>query len=203
MKITDLKTGATVGYKRANVAKALIVLTIIISAGIFISLYNFWNNNPSEVYNKWYNYAWFSVWIVSGITFSMWFYRAYANLKLMGIAKTKWDPWWAVIGVWVIVANLIVPYLIMRELNTLCVTDDKKRKRNVSLAIVWWLFMLISVVISWVAQSYTSGYVTYSEFKTGIVLHAIRYLLFLLSGGILIKLITDISQFQKAKVTNA
>ena len=197
MKIGDIKAGAVVSERRGRLAIVFIVLAIIVSGGIFVVLWNGWHNTNNLLFNKYYNISWYVVWVVSGITFSFWFHRSYANLKLMGISKTKWDPLWAVLGVWVIVANLFLPYIIMKEINTLSAEKNNKPPNNFIVS-AWWIALLTSVFIGWIASAHTNGHVTYDEFKTGTVLHFIRYAFFLLSGVILIKLIASINHYQKA-----
>lgn len=198
MKIVDLQKGLSVLDVRRNLSILFILLTMIVSAGVFISLGNTWHNKPSVVFNKWYNISWYSVWIISGIFFSMWFYRAYSNLKLLGISKPKWDPYFAALSIWVPIANIYLPYAIMKELYTSSKVGDIQKGKVSRLPLVWWVTLILSVLLGWIALTHTSGHVTYSEFKTGIVLHILRYILFGFSGLILTKLIINISKYQQS-----
>lgn len=197
MTIVDLQKGLSVLKKRRNVSVLFILLNMIVSAGVFISLGNIWHNEPSVVFNKWYNITWFSTWIISGIFFSVWFHRAYSNLKLMGIPKPKWDPYFAALSIWVPIANLYLPYAIMKEIYTSSTVCYNKKEKASRLPLVWWITLIVSVLIGWIALTHTSGHVSYSEFKTGIGLHVLRYILFVFSGVILTRLIINISKYQQ------
>jgi hypothetical protein len=54
--------------------------------------------------------------VITAVCFLMWVYRSYKNLKPLGAAETDFSPGW-VIGFWFIpFANLVLPFMNMREI---------------------------------------------------------------------------------------
>jgi hypothetical protein len=192
MKIADIQTGAKISQSRGKLAIAIIVLNLISCSGIFILLWFLWSKNFG-MYNAWfetYNKVNFILWIISGITFSMWLYRAYSNLKLMGIAKTKYDPTMAVLGVWVIFANFYIPFVVMKEMDALSAEKNNSKPNSLSI-VMWWVPLLLFIPINWMAIISFGGNLT-----NFTIAHSVAYALFLCSGIFLIKLIRLINDHQ-------
>jgi hypothetical protein len=91
--------------------------------------------------------------IISVITFIMWFFRAYANLH-QKVERLLYTEGWAV-GSWFIpIINLYIPYNIMKELYSKTrniIADDKNLseqfKFKESVIGWWWLLWVISFVL--------------------------------------------------------
>jgi hypothetical protein len=47
---------------------------------------------------------------------AMWMHRAFRNLPALGATNLRWSPAWAAGGWFIPVANLVIPYLVAREL---------------------------------------------------------------------------------------
>ena len=185
MNIVDPKEALRVLDMRRNLAIFFILSTIILNAEVLIYLVN-----PYILFNKWYFRSWLSIWFISGIFFSMWFYRAYCNLKLLGMGKLRWDPYFAALSIWVPIANLYLPYAIMSELHSSSTINDNEKRKPSRLPLVWWVCLLSSFFLGLAIHS------TGSQSDIGIFLNLIRYFLFAFSGVILIKLISNINQEQ-------
>jgi len=52
----------------------------------------------------------------AAIVVPMWMHRAYRNLPALGEQAMRWSPAWALGGWFVPFANLVIPYLCLREL---------------------------------------------------------------------------------------
>jgi Domain of unknown function (DUF4328) len=52
----------------------------------------------------------------SAIAVPMWMHRAFRNLPALGARDLRWSPAWAAGGWFIPLANLVIPYLVTREL---------------------------------------------------------------------------------------
>ncbi|MDP8957226.1 MAG: DUF4328 domain-containing protein [Actinomycetota bacterium] len=80
--------------------------------------------------------------LAAGIVWLLWQYRAQSNLSALGAADLRYSPGWAV-GWWFIpFANIVMPYLTMRELWKASDPDagaiEWKTARGTPMLPVWW-----------------------------------------------------------------
>src|SRR5262249_43015408 len=54
--------------------------------------------------------------VIAAVTFMFWIYRASRNARALGAKEMKYSPGWSVGWFFVPVAELFMPYLVMREL---------------------------------------------------------------------------------------
>lgn len=74
--------------------------------------------------------------LVAGpISVAMWMHRAYSNLPALDVHGLVWSPAWAAGSWFVPIANVVVPGLIVRELQRSVAADDPQRR----LPVVLWL----------------------------------------------------------------
>ena len=103
--------------------------------------------------------AWVAISIgIAAIPWLLWQFRAHANLRALGVSGLKYSPGWAV-GWWFVpFANIVVPFLVMRELWKASDPDasslDWIGRRATALLGLWWagrlatqLFLQIGFVI--------------------------------------------------------
>lgn len=97
--------------------------------------------------------------VVTGALFGWWLYRGLLDPRLEH--PTAYPAWWAVAGWFVPVANLVMPYLMVRQL-----WQGAQRRRTQTTRVpwvmpVWWASFLMSapaVAIAWYARRWlTSG----------------------------------------------
>ena len=84
--------------------------------------------------------------IGTGIVWLMWTYRVYDNLRRVGSRQTAMTPGWAV-GWWFVpIANLWMPYKIMREISARSeISNDYELLNGSPIGIVeWWALFVIS-----------------------------------------------------------
>lgn len=95
----------------------------------------------------------FIAWITSGITFIMWFRRAYYNLGM--ITKTELNDNWAVWSWIVPVISVFRPYNMMSELynKTIFILKGSpisyNQNFNSNILSWWWGFWIVNNIISW------------------------------------------------------
>ena len=89
----------------------------------------------------WWGFALF-MFVPTAVAWLLWQYRAHANLRGIGVANLRFSPGWAV-GWWFIpFANLVMPYLTVRELwkasdvNTGAI--DWKARGGAAIVAMWW-----------------------------------------------------------------
>jgi hypothetical protein len=57
------------------------------------------------------------VFVLTGLAFIQWLYRARRNLDGLGATGLKWRPSWAIGGWFIPVANLVIPPLVVHEVD--------------------------------------------------------------------------------------
>ncbi|MDJ0923006.1 MAG: DUF4328 domain-containing protein [Acidimicrobiia bacterium] len=88
------------------------------------------------------------------VTFVVWFWRAYGNLRALG-RETRRKPGWA-IGGWLIpIGNFFIPYGIGAEIWKKCAAADPESPSttdvNIEPVISWWALFLIMGLVDQVA----------------------------------------------------
>ena len=83
----------------------------------------------------------------ANVLFLVWVSRAYGNHKSLGIPDQEYSPGWSVGWFFIPLANLFMPFLILRETwkgSDPGILDPREwRKSGVSLVVpVWWFFVL-------------------------------------------------------------
>jgi hypothetical protein len=75
---------------------------------------------------------------------SWWLYRWRASIATTPTAPLQWSPGWAACGWFVPIANLFVPYLVMREL-----WFSSGPARGRSILAVWWTACIVDALYFW------------------------------------------------------
>ncbi len=89
--------------------------------------------------------------LVMIIFFLQWFHRSYYNLHQIPGVKTLFKPKWAVICWFIPVFNLIVPYLIMREVvlkNIVFREHESNTGRYKFKIAIWWILYIFGTYVS-------------------------------------------------------
>ncbi len=140
--------------------------------------------------------------VASGIVWVVWQYRAHSNLRALGAADLRYTPGWAV-GWWFIpFANIVMPYLTMRELwkasDPAAGAVDWKMARRTPLLPWWWGIWLTAQVAGNIVGSIPESPDISSE--TSIAVGFITFLVLETVAGVLaIGLIRGIDRRQEAK----
>jgi hypothetical protein len=93
----------------------------------------------------------------TGIAWLLWQYRAHANLRALGVANLRFTPGWTV-GWWFIpFANIVMPYLTVRELwkasDPNAGAVDWKVRGGAILVALWWTGRLAMQVLFQIAPA--------------------------------------------------
>lgn len=96
--------------------------------------------------------------IVTYVLFCMWIHRAYRNVMVLHNDELKYSPGWAVGWYFIPFANMVLPFLVMREIwkgsSPHGKVGDKlawKKEKGSALLVFWWIFWLLSSNIDTVA----------------------------------------------------
>jgi hypothetical protein len=83
--------------------------------------------------------------LATGVVFLMWIYRANLNCRGFGATGMKFTPGWAVGWYFVPVANLVYPFLAMREIWRVSTDPAQWEKVPGSFLLgIWWTFWLLT-----------------------------------------------------------
>jgi hypothetical protein len=127
----------------------------------------------------------------SAIAVPMWTHRCFRNLPALGATPAAWSPAWAAGGWFVPVANLFVPYLVVRELWRCSHFEGSAQPAVVAL---WWAACIAPLVL--LLLSYAALLVS----STAAVLLALASNLATIPGGVLlIAIVRIVSARQRAR----
>ena len=100
-------------------------------------------------------------WVVScvaGVAFLMWFYRAHANLRPLGVPDLQYSPGWAVGWFFVPLLNVVKPYHVAKEIYSALDSHGnprglkaRKANRGIWRLRVWWITWITANVLSFLA----------------------------------------------------
>lgn len=141
------------------------------------------------------------IYIISGITFILWFRRAYYNLH----TKTDflaYSEGWASGGWFVPIGNLYIPFKIMRELYTgtpdilKAKIDNFTLKVSKSLVGWWWTLWILSSLIGQFVFQYSRHYKTIDGLKVSTIASLIGDLVIIPLSIITVYLIVNYSKLE-------
>jgi hypothetical protein len=142
--------------------------------------------------------------VTTGITFVIWFRRAYQNLLAMGTESLRFEAGWTVWGWFVPFLNLVRPKQLMDDIWR--ATDptlpeqpgDAWKKRPVALLVhLWWATFLLSTAVSLIATSLLQDASTLQQLRTTAILMLIGDALALPAVVLACLVVNRITQRQK------
>jgi len=88
---------------------------------------------------------------ITAVVWLIWQFRAHTNLRALGAAQLKYTPGWAVAWWFIPIANIVMPYLTMRELykasDPAAGSVDWATRGGAGLLGMWWAARLITQVL--------------------------------------------------------
>ena len=127
----------------------------------------------------------------SAIALPMWMHRSFRNLPALGATGLRWSPAWAAGGWFIPLANLVIPYLVTREL---WIHAGGEPERVSPLLPLWWT--------AWVAANFLQGAsnsVGRSSRIGGDVLGILNDVGLVLAGALLIVIVQRITRRQRTR----
>ena len=130
----------------------------------------------------------------SAIALPMWMHRSFRNLPALGATGLSWSPAWAAGGWFIPLANLVIPYLVTREL---WIHASGEPERVSPLLPLWWGAWVGAYVLH-VLQG-ASNSVGRTSRVGGDVLGILNDVGLVLAGALLIVLVQRITRRQRAR----
>lgn len=120
----------------------------------------------------------------------VWWYRAYRAVVARGTEGLRWSPGWAVGGWFIPIGNVIIPKLVLNEIDRVSGAghDHEWRSRPVTpLTNVWWAVWVGGVVLSVWGALTVAGQTVAAEFdastyRTGLVVGAAGFAVSTVAG---------------------
>jgi hypothetical protein len=148
------------------------------------------------------------VYLVAGVVFIRWFYRAYANLPAVGIDKLDHRTGWA-IGAWFVpIVSLFWPKRIADEIwrgsdpSLEPEQSDGSRRGKVPVFFgLWWLTFLASGFLVCVGSHLWDGAETFSQLELAALVEVGGDFLGVLSGVLAYVVVDRTSERQQARAT--
>lgn len=205
----ELRPNAQRGRYALALIWVILVFTIIILIGQVLQLLMLNTDIPDFIYYitlggiGYVGILYSIAYIVSAVTFIMWFRRAYYNLRVK-TGKTEYGDGWAAGGWFVPFLNLYMPYKIMKELYTKTdrylyyeCEEPYTNRLNKSYVAGWWALLLISGVIGRISFRIEWRETYEVDPEVTLFLSIISSLLIILSAIITIVVIKDYMEAEK------
>jgi len=139
----------------------------------------------------------------TALAWLLWQYRAHANLRALGADNLSYSPGWAV-GWWFIpFANIVLPYLTVRELWKASDPDasaiDWKARGGAAIVAVWWTGRLATQGLFQSGSIFTRESLTLSSTTTSSALFLAGDLVMIAWAVVAILLVRGVDARQEAK----
>lgn len=136
------------------------------------------------------------VYIISGVTFILWFRRAYFNLH-QRVPKLSYTDGWAA-GAWFVpIVSLYLPYQIMKELykRTKLLLSENNAEMPVNLSVtplgIWWTLWIIQSIVSIIVLNVSMSLETIDSFILITIINMVGSILFIPLALVTVKIIKD------------
>jgi hypothetical protein len=139
----------------------------------------------------------------TGIAWLLWQYRAHANLRALGVANLKFSPGW-VVGWWFIpFANIVMPYLTVRELwkasDPKAGAVDWKVRGGATIVGLWWAARLAMQALFQIAPAFARQGVGVTTTSSSTVLLMAGDVVMILWAVLAVLLVRGVNARQEAK----
>jgi uncharacterized protein DUF4328 len=139
----------------------------------------------------------------TALAWLLWQYRAHANLRALGADNLSYSPGWAV-GWWFIpFANIVLPYLTVRELWKASDRDasaiDWKARGGAAIVAVWWAARLATQALFQSGSIFTRESLTLTSTTTSSALFLAGDLVMIAWAVVAILLVRGVDARQEAK----
>lgn len=133
------------------------------------------------------------VYIITGITFLRWIYRANLNCHGFGASGMKFSPGWSIGYYFIPVLNLFRPYQAMKEIWKVSSNpEDWQNFPNSPLIRLWWMLWIISGYLGWCQIRFSFKVNTVELLKSSTIISIISNIIDILLCIVAISLISAI-----------
>jgi hypothetical protein len=146
-----------------------------------------------------------AIWVIVAaiILWLIWQYRAHANLRALGVGELKYTPGWAV-GWWLIpFANIVMPFLTMRELwkasDPEAGSIDWLGRPTTALLGLWWAGRLITQILIQIGFAFDKSLRSIGDLRTEAWFFIAGNILLIVTGVLAILLVRSIDDRQAKK----
>lgn len=133
----------------------------------------------------------------------VWQYRAQSNLRPLGSTALRWSPAWAVWGWLIPFANLVLPYLTVRELSKASEPDagtlEWRTRPTGALLPLWWASWVGSQILSGVAVAVVGSDATVRSVSNGTSVAVVGGVVHVIAAVLAIVVVRRISDRQVVK----
>ncbi|MFT4554579.1 MAG: TRAP-type C4-dicarboxylate transport system permease small subunit [Chlamydiales bacterium] len=92
--------------------------------------------------------VYFLLFLVTGITFLRWIYRANLNSKGFGAQNMRFTPGWSIAYYFIPIASLVMPYRSLKEISKISHNPKVWKSQKTGLILpLWWMLWLASCVL--------------------------------------------------------
>ncbi len=142
--------------------------------------------------------------LVTIVFFSMWIYRAAANIVAAGTIGFDYTPGWAVGWFFVPIANLFKPYAAMRQIwNASQGGQADQLERPEGLLAIWWGCWLLSNIASNISFRFSFNPASPEELRTGVQIGIFAALVSLALYPAAYRLVDRITTAQRERLISA
>lgn len=142
--------------------------------------------------------------LVTIVFFSMWIYRAAANIVVAGTVGFDYTPGWAVGWFFIPIANLFKPYAAMRKIwNASHGRQGDQLEQAEGLLAIWWGCWLLSNIASNISLRLTLNPASPEELQTGLQIGTFAALVSLALYPAAYRLVDRITTAQRERLTSA
>jgi hypothetical protein len=149
----NLGDGIDLLQQRAKIVKALLIAGFAVTVASLIGEVGELNgdislaNPDASPIDQLYLvtlYAEMAISLITVVVFSMWIYRAAANVVAAGVAGFDFTPGWAVGWYFIPFANLVQPFVAMRQIWNASHSGASDLDRGDPILTLWWTLWLTS-----------------------------------------------------------
>jgi heme/copper-type cytochrome/quinol oxidase subunit 2 len=145
------------------------------------------------------------IWVIliAGVLWLIWQHRAHANLRALGVGELKYSPGWAV-GWWFIpFANVVMPFLTMRELwkanDPEAGSIDWVARRATPILGLWWAGRLVTQILFQIGIAFDNNLRSIADLKAESWLFIAGNISLIVWGVLAILLVRSIDSRQEQK----
>lgn len=176
----------------------ILILGLIGNAYFMLELYgprSLWLDEDLEA-SLWQAYAAVRllVFLISALLFLMWHYRVHYQLHAVRGSGVKFSPSMVVVGWLIPLANLVLPYLVVRSSwRASYASMDRADGSLPGYLIFWWFGYLLGETLTSVADNMFENTSTVQSFTTATIVESVGFICLIVSALLALRLVKQIT----------